>query len=109
MLAEMAQPGGPGLTWPEIAGGVAAVLVALSIAMAAGAWWVRHVAHREAAPARQAAHQLATSNGHTAGELLESTAATVQQLKQIADANRVRIDALDARLDRHIVSGHRSE
>ena len=100
-------------SWPEIAGGLAAVATLLTILGGALALYVRYVVRRESGPARRAAQkaveQTATSNGHSAGELIEATAATVEQLRRMADANRARIEALDARLDRHIIAGHRAE
>lgn len=106
LLLAQPEPVETSLTWPEIATGIAAVVVVASGLLAALGVWVRHVVRREAEPARQ---QLATSNGHTVGELAESTSATVTELRRMADANRARVDALDARLDRHIVAGHRAE
>lgn len=93
----------------RLAGMVVALLAGLS-----GLGWalsrrIKNEAKVAALAAEDARRQVATSNGHTAGQLIESTAAEVSQLRQAADANRARLDAVDVRLDRHIVHGHRAD
>lgn len=100
-----AQDAGDAMTWADFLTAATQVVVLLT-AIVAAYWGLRRWVQRAAAESRVTARQLATSNGHTAGQLVESTAAEVTQLRQIADANRVRLDALDARLDRHLTAGH---
>ena len=100
------------MTWPEIAGGLAGVAVTLGAIGTAMGWGYRRLREwiqRTAAAAERAADAVATSNGRTLGMVAEDTAAVVVEIRKLADANRVRLDALEARLDRHIITGHRGD
>lgn len=67
---------------------------------------LREEMRRATTAAEMAAQRLATSNGHTTGELVEETHDRLGRLEQQAAANSTRLELLDARLDRHIVHGH---
>jgi len=103
------------VTWPEIAGGLAGVAVTLGAIGTAMGWGYRRLREwiqRTAAAAERAADAVATSNGHTAGELVEQVARDVSVLRQRADQNQeIALEAralareANARLDAHL-AGH---
>jgi uncharacterized membrane protein len=80
-----------------VVGGIAAALVAIRR-------WIRNVAR----PAQAAADQLATSDGHTLGQLVEQVAEDVTELRASGRDNRTLITEASRRLDDHITRGHGS-
>lgn len=84
-------------TLTVVGGGIAAALVAIRR-------WIRNVAR----PAQATTNQLRTSNGHTAGQLIEQVATDVGELKGMARDNRTLVEQMSRRLDDHIVRGHGS-
>lgn len=111
LLAQADQPADAGQVGWIVGLGAAATVVGALVGLGTlGRWLLRALDRRitlQTAGLKRVERAVATSNGATAGELLETTHATVEHLRGLADANRVRIDALDARLDRHIITGHR--
>lgn len=112
----LAQDAADGLSWAQVLTAATQVTVLIG-AIGTGLGflyvklrrWVQRAAAESKAETRQVRDQVAVSNGHKLGELAEATAADVRTLRTMADANRARVDALDARLDRHIIAGHRAE
>lgn len=118
LLAQAPPPVETNLTWPEIATGIAAVVVVGTALLGLLGWWIRSMIQREAKPARDA---LATSNGRTAGQLIEHTVRTVdsvdgrlQAVERMAASNQETSLAALAlaresheRLDRHLTEHSR--
>lgn len=107
-LLAQAQDAGDGMTWADLLTAATQVVVLLS-AIVAAYWGLRRWVQRAARDSEATARQVRTSNGKTLASYVEATSEEIVELRRLADANRIRIDAIDARLDRHIVSGHRSE
>lgn len=91
------QPAQPGLTWPQVAGGLAAVVTTGAIVLGGLAWWVRAVVRRESAPVRQ---QVTGTNGATLASTVEHTRDRVDEI-----AGRVELVATVAAENRAIARG----
>lgn len=121
-LAQVAQQEPVSLSWPAIAGGLAAITAVLAGIITVAAWAYRRLrawVQRTAAAAETTALALRTSNGHSVGDYVESTAAEVRQVKTdvgtltewageaVTRAERAEqlAQALAQRLDAHLI-GH---
>lgn len=100
LLAQPDEPVETSLTWPQLATGVAALMVIASALLGGLIWMVRAIVHRETKPARQAADRLTTTNGRSVGHLVESLARQLPEVHEIAEANRSRLEAMEHRQDK---------
>jgi protein-tyrosine-phosphatase len=123
MLAQVAQDAAEGLTWSQVltaATQVVIILGALAAGYASLRKWVRDTAGTAevraevaAQAATTAAQQLATSNGRTVGQYVESSAAKLDELAGMARDNRTLIvetrrELAETRRDlaEHVIKGH---
>ena len=85
---------------------IAAQLTILAGSVGAGLlWFKRWVRKQVAEPVTETTRQLETSNGHTIGQIIESTQAQVTELTTFGKENRSLIQHLSDRLDAHL-KGH---
>lgn len=116
-LAQQQEP--VSLTWPAIAGGLAAVTVVIGAVVAAMGWAYRRLrawVQRTAAAAERTASAVATSNGRSLGALAEHIVGQLGELRAEIDvvagwAGENRNSALEAhrRLDAHLVAHGKEE
>lgn len=66
--------------------------------------WIRNVSTNTT----ETAHQLQTSNGHTIGQYIETTARQIEELSTFGQTSRILIEQVSARLDAHL-TGHAHE
>lgn len=85
---------------------IAAQLTILAGSVGAGLLWFKRWVRRQVAdPTAETTRQLQTSNGHTIGQLIESTSAKVDELTTFGKENRSLIQHVSDRLDAHL-KGH---
>jgi len=79
MLAQAVEPG---LTWPQVAGGIAAILTTVALVGGGIGWAARRARQRLEALVGQVVEQVTPSNGTRLAEYAEQTSAELGQVRE---------------------------